>query len=135
MQSTRDLYRHSCQRCHGADGTGTPQRQRTPAIPNFTQKRWQARRNDSQLLVSILDGKGSHMPAFSGRISAEQARDLIRSIRAFAPPPTKPAAHPLDDFETAFRKLQAEYDDLERQIRDLSRPKPPGKPAKGQKRE
>src|SRR5438445_592196 len=60
----RELFREHCVKCHGADGTGSPARDRLPEIPNFTDPAWQARRSEAQLLASILDGKGKEMPPF-----------------------------------------------------------------------
>jgi mono/diheme cytochrome c family protein/uncharacterized membrane protein len=79
------LFRQHCLKCHGADGTGSPVRGRLPAVPNFTDASWQARRTDAQLLASILDGKGVEMPPWRKKISGEQARSLVAHVRAFAP--------------------------------------------------
>ena len=71
-------------KCHGTDGTGNKARERLPEIPDFTNPSWQARRADSKLLSSVLDGKGDDMPAHRGKISKEQARGLVTYVRAFA---------------------------------------------------
>ena len=86
----RELFRQRCVKCHGADGTGNKARDRLPEIPDFTNVSWQARRTDARLLESILDGKGEDMPPVRGKISEQQARDLVAFIRAFAPTPGKP---------------------------------------------
>ena len=80
-----ELFRCQCVKCHGADGTGNKTRDRLPEIPDFSDTRWQTRRADAQLMASILDGKGDDMPPQRGKISDEQARDLVRYVRAFAP--------------------------------------------------
>jgi hypothetical protein len=100
-------------------------------MPDFTSRRWQQERSDAQLVVSILEGKGARMPAFGGKISQGQARDLIAYIRSFAPTRAKAArkvstrakaaAGLEDDFEKRFRQLQEEYDRLRKQIQELSR--------------
>jgi mono/diheme cytochrome c family protein len=82
--AARELFRRRCDKCHGADGTGSRGRDRLPEIPDFTDASWQARRSDEQLLESILDGK-DEMPAWRGKISAEQARSLVACVRAFVP--------------------------------------------------
>jgi mono/diheme cytochrome c family protein/uncharacterized membrane protein len=79
-----ELFRKRCVKCHAADGTGKKARERLPEIPDFTTPSWQARRGDSNLLASILDGKGEEMPAWRGKISEEQARSLVKYVRAFA---------------------------------------------------
>jgi cytochrome c oxidase cbb3-type subunit 3 len=80
-----ELFQQRCAKCHGADGTGNKGRERFPDIPNFTRATWQASRDDSKLVVSILDGKGEDMPAQRRKISEEQARSLVRHVRGFAP--------------------------------------------------
>jgi uncharacterized membrane protein/mono/diheme cytochrome c family protein len=80
-----ELFRKRCVKCHGEDGTGKKARDRLSEIPDFTNPSWQARRADSKLLSSILNGKGEDMPAQRGKISEEQARGLITYVRAFAP--------------------------------------------------
>jgi hypothetical protein len=65
-------------------------RRRHPEIPNFTDPAWQARRSEAQLLASILDGKGTGMPSFREKLSADQVRALIAYVRTFAPAPGPP---------------------------------------------
>jgi mono/diheme cytochrome c family protein len=120
------LYRKNCQRCHGADGTGR-QGAAADRLPVFTRRAWQERRTDVELMVSILDGKGTGMPAFRDSFSEVQVRSLIAHIRAFAPArsPTlttdsSATAASADDFATQFRQLQKEYDELQRQLKELN---------------
>ena len=76
-----------CTRCHDADGSGRSSRDRLGEIPDFNNHKWQASRTDAALLVSILDGKGSHMPSYQGKIGDDEARALVASVRAFNPEP------------------------------------------------
>ena len=115
------LFRQHCQRCHGADGTG-----RQGGLPVFTSRAWQERRTDVQLVVSILEGKGTGMPGFRGRLNETQARSLVAHIRAFAPARSRTAAtdssapaESADDFATQFRQLQKEFDGLQRQLKEV----------------
>jgi mono/diheme cytochrome c family protein len=128
----RVLFQKRCADCHEADGTGSTTRTVLPQMPDFTNHRWQQQRSDTQLVVTILEGKGAQMPAFGGKINKEQARELITYIRAFAPMRVKAAARrvptkakdaedPEDDFDKRFRKLQEEFDQLSKQLRELSR--------------
>src|SRR5260370_10681863 len=66
-------YRRYCQDCHGADGAGSDMRPDMSTIPDFTSAAWQETRRDTELLVGILEGKGSQMPAFNGRLTIDQA--------------------------------------------------------------
>jgi mono/diheme cytochrome c family protein len=85
-----ELFRNRCMKCHEVDGTGRKTRERLPENPDFTNPFWQARRTDSKLLSSILDGKGEDMPAQRRKISEEQARGLVTYVRAFAPTTKSP---------------------------------------------
>jgi hypothetical protein len=98
-----------------------------PAIPDFTVRPWHERRTDSQLIVSILEGKGTDMPSFRDKLPREQVRDLVAFLRGFAPGSTpQPAAAPADDFEARFRQLMEEFEGLRRQ--DPSGPPPAAQP-------
>ena len=126
MRAATVLFRQYCLSCHGTDGRGAEIKPAMPMIPDFTNRGWQETVRDPQLAVSILDGKGTLMPAFRGRVTDEQARDLTAYVRAFGPAKTPtPVAAPTD-FEQRFRELQDQWNELERQLREL--PKTPPKP-------
>jgi mono/diheme cytochrome c family protein len=136
IQAQRGINRNFqrfCAMCHDAAGDGGRVRDSMRAIPNFTDVAWQGKRTDPQLVVSILDGKGTEMPPFRGKLPREQARELVAFIRGFSPTPAKPSRTPADDFEARFRKLEKELEDLRRQSRVLSSsvPSSPASPAKG----
>jgi mono/diheme cytochrome c family protein len=114
------LFRRRCVRCHGADGKGKPGRETLSEIPDFTRPRWQRSRSTAQLIASIRDGKGAGMPAFTGKVSRQQARDLASYVRSFGPARVKAAAQTREDFEGTFRRLQMELDQLEKELRKLS---------------
>ena len=68
------------------------------------------------------------MPAFDDqRVSDDQLNGLLAYVRAFAPgggPAETPAAP--DDFDERYRRLQAEWDALQKQMDELSnKPKGP----------
>ena len=123
------LFRNYCVICHGPDGRGSEMRASMPAIPDFTSRAWQEGVDTPQLVVAILDGKGTLMPAFRGRVSDDQARDLAAYVRAFGPARPAPSEPPASDFEKRFRELQNQWDELQRQLQELS------KPARGASRE
>jgi mono/diheme cytochrome c family protein/uncharacterized membrane protein len=81
----RELYLQHCAKCHGKDGTGSGARGAMPDLPDLTDRSWQKRRSEAQLLGSILDGKGKDMPPWREKISEEEARDLVSYVRTFAP--------------------------------------------------
>jgi mono/diheme cytochrome c family protein len=113
------LFRRLCTRCHEADGRGSVVRESLPAIPDFTRGAWQQIRADAQLLVSILEGKGNGMPPFRGKIGPGEARDVMVYIRSFAPSQPRPSEIS-DNFDSRFRELKDEVENLARQVRALS---------------
>ncbi|HLW64256.1 MAG TPA: cytochrome c [Gemmataceae bacterium] len=118
------VYQTHCVRCHGEDGKGQAARAIEPDIPDFTDSAWQKKRSDSKLLESILDGKGSTMPAFRDKkMSEDQARTLVAYIRKFAPKKTeKPEQKEpaLDDFDERFNQLRKEMHELQEEYRRIT---------------
>jgi mono/diheme cytochrome c family protein len=112
-----------------------------PVIPDFTNRAWQQSRSNIQLTISILEGKDRLMPANRGMVSDELARDLVAHVRKFAPEPqpvlakpsaaAKPTSAPAGkslaasytstgDFEVDFTNLAKQFEDLQRQVRELA---------------
>ena len=114
------LFKRSCVVCHGADGKGSGMRDSLPTIPDFTVHTWQERRNNPQLIVSVLDGKGAGMPPFRDKLAREQIRDLVAFIRSFDPSATSSTQTASDDFEVRFEQLLKEFQDLRRRTQELS---------------
>jgi hypothetical protein len=81
-QVVMNLYARYCVRCHGIDGRGVWD---IPGVPNFTDLRWQACRDDGALARSILEGRGAVMPPFRGTITLEEAWAMSRYLRSFIP--------------------------------------------------
>ncbi len=76
------LFNRYCIRCHGVDGRGVWD---IPNVPNFTNATWQACRSDSQLVRTILEGRGAVMPPFRGTLTLEEAWGMARYLRTFLP--------------------------------------------------
>jgi mono/diheme cytochrome c family protein len=128
------LFQRFCARCHGTDGKGENVRDSMAAIPDFSSGAWQAKRRDAQLAVSILDGKGTQMPAFRGKVPSNQVREVVAVIRALGPASNRALNVSSNDFEARFRELLKEIEDLMQQQRALtesSAPKaaPAGRPS------
>jgi mono/diheme cytochrome c family protein len=119
--AVKRLYKMRCLKCHGPRGRGSDMRDIMPEIPDFTGRKWQERHSDPQLLTSILDGKGKQMPAFSGKISRDQAQKLLEYVRSFGPlrSRAKAAEGPRDHFDKEFARLQKQFDQLQRQLEQL----------------
>ena len=78
-----------------------------PAIPDFTLRAWQEGRSDPQLLISVLDGKGTRMPPFRDKLTRDQARDLVALVRSFDPERRPPAEAGLGPFRDTFSSARA----------------------------
>jgi mono/diheme cytochrome c family protein len=121
MQAGSAFFQANCITCHGRDGRGTTVRAAMPSLPDFTRKQWHAERSNPQLKFSILDGKGSFMPSWRGKVSAELTQSLVYYVRGFGPAGLTATGNPPDDFEKSFDALQKEMDALQRQMKSLSR--------------
>jgi mono/diheme cytochrome c family protein len=113
------LFRQYCARCHGADFSGNGWRERGHTIPDFTSRAWQKGRSDVQLRVSVLEGKGTRMPGFQGKISNQEVRDLVQLIRQFQPVRAAAAEAAPDDFARRYAQLRQELEELRRQFIEL----------------
>jgi mono/diheme cytochrome c family protein len=123
------LFVRYCVRCHGEDGRGGPGRPTMPVIPDFTDPAFHQSHTDTQMMISILEGKDRLMPANRGPVTDEDAAALVPYIRKFGPArpgPEKNTAVVSSDFGPQFKQLMLEYEDLDRQIKALpSTPAPP----------
>jgi len=118
------LYRQYCLSCHGPDGRGSEMRPGMSTIPDFSSGTWQEGVSAAQLTASVLDGKGTLMPAFRGRVSDDQTQDLVAYARAFGPAGAPTPEAPPDDFQKRFAEVQAHWRELQRQFQQLSKPAP-----------
>lgn len=79
------LYARNCASCHGTAGAPNPAMARSlGAIPDFTDPHALASVADSVLVGVITAGKGRNMPAYRGRLTAEQIRALVAHVKALA---------------------------------------------------
>ncbi len=123
LRAASELFKINCMVCHGPDGRGSTVRAAMPPIPDFTAREWQSTHDSALLSVSILEGKGTLMPPWRGKITPDQARDLVSYVRTFGPADLIASEKSPSDFGTRFRMLKKEWDDINREIQMLSRPK------------
>jgi cytochrome c len=98
------VYRAICITCHDVDGRGTIVRKATPAIPDFTDSKWQSSRTDAELVHSMMEGKGQFMLPMKDKfaLARTDVKDMVAFVRGFQPgraasvaanpPPAQPAA-------------------------------------------
>jgi mono/diheme cytochrome c family protein len=122
LRAAGDYYNANCIACHGQDGKGTIIRVAMPVIPDFTSREWNTSRDNPQLAISILDGKGVLMPAWRGKVDPALAQDLVAFIRTFGPPDLVAANRPASEFRSRFRKLRQQLDELDQQAQLLAGP-------------
>ncbi len=79
QDSVADTYKAKCAMCHSADGSGsTPAGKSMKAIPFSSPDLIKA--SDSDLIAATKNGKGK-MPAYSGKLTDVQIKDVIAYIR------------------------------------------------------
>ena len=79
-QSAQDLYKTKCQACHAADGSGnTPAGQKLGVHPFNSPE--VAKKSDEELFNNTRNGKNK-MPAFAGKLTDDQIKDLVKYIRS-----------------------------------------------------
>jgi cytochrome c6 len=79
QDSGADIYKAKCAMCHGADGSGsTPAGKAMKAVPFSSPDLVKA--SDSDLIAATKSGKGK-MPAYSGKLTDPQIKDVIAYIR------------------------------------------------------
>jgi mono/diheme cytochrome c family protein len=91
-------------------------------LPDFTAPDWHQRRSDAQLTASVLEGKWTAMPAFSGKLGEPQVRELVAYLRSLAPAGAQSTPKSSSDFRRRYQALQDEMNKLKRQYRALSHP-------------
>jgi len=115
-----NIFRQFCMVCHGPDGTGALMRASMPPIPDFTSEAFHKQHNDAQMRVSILEGKGTLMPANRGRVTEDEARDLVAYLRAFGPSSIRINAEASDkEFEKAYRQLEQQMEELHKELHKI----------------
>jgi mono/diheme cytochrome c family protein len=122
LRAASGVYQTFCLACHGPDGRGALVRQAMPPIPDFTSKDWHLTKDNALLSVSVLEGKGTLMPAWRGKVTPEQARDLVAYVRSFGPAGLASAEPPPSEFGNRFRELKKRWADLDQEARLISRP-------------
>ena len=75
-ESGADIYKAKCAMCHGADAKG-----KMAGTHDWTSADVQ-KMSDADLTKVITDGKPPKMPAFKGKLSDDQVKELVSYIRS-----------------------------------------------------
>ncbi len=78
LQQGQAIFEQNCAVCHGADGVGV-----VPNAPDFTDVAFVAQRSATDFFQVVTEGRGA-MPAWQGRLSAEERWAVIEYLRTFA---------------------------------------------------
>ncbi|MGE5323622.1 MAG: c-type cytochrome [Actinomycetota bacterium] len=74
------LFKSKCAACHGADGQGNVPMGKKLGAHNLKSPEVQTQ-SDAQLAAVVTKGQ-NHMPAYGGKLSADQINDLVKFIRS-----------------------------------------------------
>jgi mono/diheme cytochrome c family protein len=75
------IYKAKCASCHGADGTGQTAMGKAMKLRDLGSADVQ-KLSDADLTTVTADGKGK-MPAYKGKLSAEEIKALVTFMRTF----------------------------------------------------
>lgn len=75
-------YKAKCQMCHGPDGTAATPMGKMMKIPSFKSPEV-AKESEAQLIAITKNGKGK-MPAYNGKLSESQIKEVVAYIRTLA---------------------------------------------------
>jgi mono/diheme cytochrome c family protein len=78
-QTAADNYKSKCQMCHGATGLGDTPAGKAMKVPAFNSPDL-IKMSDADLIAATTNGKGK-MPAYTGKLTAPQIKDLVGYIR------------------------------------------------------
>ena|ERR1700744_1792966 len=74
-----DTYKSKCAMCHGPDGLAATPMGKMMKIPSFRDPD-QVKATNADLIAITKNGKGK-MPAYSGKLTDDQIKDVVSYIR------------------------------------------------------
>jgi cytochrome c6 len=82
-QDAAALFKTKCAACHSADGSGSSAMGKQLGVTDLRADATQ-KQTDAQLTDSITNGKGKRMPAYKGKLTDDQIKQLVAYIRDLA---------------------------------------------------
>lgn len=80
---TAALYKAKCETCHGADGSGNTDMGKSTKAKDLRSAEVQ-KMTDDQLTAAITNGMGDTMPAYKGKLTDAQIKDIVGYVRGLA---------------------------------------------------
>ena len=74
------VFKAKCAACHAADGSGNSATGKALATPDLRSDEIQ-KQADAQLIDSITNGKGKKMPAYKGKLTDDEIKQLVGYVR------------------------------------------------------
>jgi len=92
----KEIYNVDCAICHGATGDGKTDlaKDMSLSLGDWTDEKTLAAKADSDLFVTIRNGKGKMPPEASGRAKDDEVWNLILYLRAMSKPQAPEAPKP-----------------------------------------
>jgi cytochrome c6 len=81
-QGGEKVYKSKCAMCHSADGSGNSPMGKAMKIPDLRSEAVQ-KQTDAQLTDIVTNGKKA-MPAYKGKLTADEIKGLVGYMRALA---------------------------------------------------
>jgi mono/diheme cytochrome c family protein len=82
-QDAANLFKTKCAVCHGPDGSGNTPTGKAMGAADLRSDEAQ-KQTDAQLNDSITNGKNKKMPAYKGKLTDDQIKQLVAYIRDLA---------------------------------------------------
>ena len=82
QDTAETLFKSKCAMCHGPDGSGNTPAGKAMKVADLRSDEVQ-KKTDAQLTEATTNGKGK-MPAFKGKLTDAQIRDLVKYVRELA---------------------------------------------------
>ena len=79
-EDTAALYKAKCAMCHGADGLAATPVGKTMKVLSFKAPEMVSA-TDARFIASTANGKGAKMPAYKGKLTDAQIKDVVAYIR------------------------------------------------------
>lgn len=80
-QDAPTLYKTKCSICHAADGSGSTTMGKSMGVKDLRSDEVQ-KQTDAQLNDAITNGKPPKMPAYKGKLTDDQIKELVTFIRS-----------------------------------------------------